>query len=207
MEEIDNAGVAEEMRKRLGNGWRVHWYGGANQTGSAIYWRDDLVTFEKDLGKHAVNHFDQAHGGDAVMFGGALLAKRGGPRFGFFTGKLTPRTYDGHDDQEKDDEARRLMAWIKDVMSPYASSSRIIAVDQNDFYEGLAFNAFAKSFSTAHDATPTWKSPNTGKWHRYDYVWWDYDGGQKRTGGVVKEEVMGDSGSDHRSVIATVTLR
>jgi len=142
------------------------------------------------------------------MFGGALLQKKGGPRFGFFTGKLTPRTWDGHDDQEKDDEARSLMGWIKDVMAPYPASSRIIAVDQNDFYEGLAFDAFQKSFSTPKDPTPTWKSPNTGKWHRYDYIWWDYDSGAKRSGGFIGPmDEMGGSGSDHRAVIARVLLR
>lgn len=208
MQEIDSAGVAEEMRKRLGGNWRVKWYGGAKQTGSAIYWRDDVVSFEKDLGQHAVNHYDRGNGKVAVMFGGALLQKKGGPRFGFFTGKLTPRTWDGANDQEKDDEAHSLRKWVKKVMEPYATSSRIVAVDQNDFYDGLASKAFNYSFSRPDDDTPTWQSPNTGKWHRYDYIYWDYDSGKKRKGGFIgKSDVMGGSGSDHRAVISRVVLR
>lgn len=206
MQEIESAGQAEEMRKRLGGNWRVQWYGGEKQTGSAIYWRDDVVSFEKSFGKHAVNHYDRGNGRTAVVFGGALLQKKGGPKFGFFTGKLTPRTFT--DDNEKDDEARSLSAWIKDEMKPYPNASRIIAVDQNDFYGGLAFRAFSKTFSTKDDDTPTWKSPNTGKWHRYDYIWWDYDSGAKRSGGFIgKSNVMGGSGSDHRAVISRVVLK
>lgn len=206
MQEMESKGDAEEMRKRLGESWRVEWYGGARQTGSAIYWRDDVVSFENNFGKHAVNHYDRGGGKIAVTFGGALLQKKGGPKFGFFTGKLTPRTFT--DDNEKDDEARSLTAWIRNVMSPYPNSSRIITVDQNDFYGGLAFDAFWKTFSTPKDDTPTWKSPNTGNWHRYDYVWWDYDSGKKRAGGFVgKPDVMGGSGSDHRAVISRVRLK
>ena len=63
------------------------------------------------------------------MFGGALLRKKGGPKFGFFTGKLTPRTFT--DDNEKDDEARSLTAWIKTVMAPHPGSSRIITTGNN----------------------------------------------------------------------------
>jgi hypothetical protein len=123
MQEMDSAAQAEEMRKRLGNTWRVQWYGGEKQTGSAIYWRDDVVSFEKNLGKHAVNHYDRGNGRIAVIFGGALLQKKGGPKFGFFTGKLTPRTFT--DDNEKDDEARSLRGFIRNVMSPYPGASRI----------------------------------------------------------------------------------
>jgi hypothetical protein len=206
MQEMESKSDAEEMRKRLGSKWRVEWYGGDKQTGSAIYWRDDVVTFEKNFGKHTVNRYTRGGRTVAVNFGGALLSKKGGPKFGFFTGKLTPRTFT--DDDEKDDEARSLMRWIKDVMSPNPNSSRIITVDQNDFYGGLAFDAFSKSFSTPKDDTPTWKSPNTGKWHRYDYIWWDYDSRTKRAGGFVgTPDVMGASGSDHRAVIGRVRLR
>lgn len=208
MQEIESAGQAEEMRKRLGARWRVQWYGGEKQTGSAVYWRDDVVSFERNLGKHAVNHYDRGGGKVAVMFGGALLQKKGGPKFGFFTGKLTPRTFDGAGDQEKDDEARSLRGWIRKVMSPYPNSTRIIAIDQNDFYGGLAFDSFWKTYSTPKDDTPTWKSPNTGNWHRYDYIWWDYDSGKKRSGGFIgKSDVMGGSGSDHRAVISRVLLK
>lgn len=206
MQEMDSQRNADEMRNRLGASWRVKWYGGDKQTGSAIYWRDDVVSFEKDFGKHAVNHYDRGGGRVAVMFGGALLQKKGGPKFGFFTGKLTPRTFT--DDNEKDDEARSLTAWIKSEMAPFPNSSRIITVDQNDFYGGLAFDAFRKTFSTPKDDTPTWKSPNTGNWHRYDYIWWDYDNGAKRSGGFIgKSDVMGGSGSDHRAIISRVLLK
>lgn len=208
MQEIDSPGVAEEMRKRLGGNWRVQWYGGAKETGSAIYWRDDVVSFEANFGKHAVNVVDRPGGKLTIMFGGALLQKKGGPKFGFFTGKLTPRTWDGAGDREKDNEARSLMRWISQVMAGQPNASRVIAVDQNDFHSGLAYDAFKRSFSTVKDDTATWKSPNTGKWHRYDYIWWDWDSGKKRSGGFIgKADIMGGTGSDHRAVISRVALK
>lgn len=213
MQEMDSAQVAEEMRKRLGadgpRAWRVKWYGGEKQTGSAIYWRDDVIAFERDLGKHVVNHFSKEHGGVATTFGGALLKKKGTKReFGFFTGKLTPRTYDGHRDQEKDDEARSLTAWIGRAMASEPRAARIVAIDMNDFYEGLAWKVFDKTFTDGKDARPTWKSPNTGNWHRYDYLWYDYDGGKKRSGGIASGPIeLGGTGSDHRAVVTRFRIR
>ena len=80
--------------------------------------------------------------------------------------------------------------------------SRIVAVDQNDPWNGLAFKEMSKSWRQPGDDTVTWKSPNSGKWFRYDYVWTDKSGAFVGPG-----TIMGDSGSDHRSAIATVSLR
>lgn len=203
MEEVEAASVAEEIRTRLGPTWATIWYGGEKETGSAIFYRTTDIALQKNLGKHAVNHFDAKHGGNAVMFGGALFTQvASGAELAFFTGKMTPRTYDGHNDQEKDDEAKSLTTWVNTVTADHPHTTKILTIDQNDPYAGLAMTELNKSWRQPGDETPTWKSPNSGKWFRYDYVW------TNKTGAFVgPSHVMGDSGSDHRSVISTVALK
>lgn len=228
MQEILSEENAEQIRLRLaqasGKPWMVQFYGksiadGADalpSTKEAIFWRDDVVTMLESFGTRQVQRYKNKSGTViSVRFGGALLQKKGtSRRFGFFTGKLTPRSQKGLDgkvlgDDDKVEELGILDGWIEQKMSAHPKASRIVAIDMNAGYGTDPWHRMAQSFADSHDPTKTWKSPHTGNWYRYDYIWWDYDGAAKtkKNGFFEDPHVMGKTGSDHKAVIADVYVR
>ncbi len=225
MQEILSEENVEQIRLRLvqatGKPWKAKHYGKSLYNGDAalpatqegIFWRDDLIDFVTDFGTHEVVQFEKNGKIVSVRFGGALLAKKGTTRrFGFFTGKLSPRSYQspgGKDlDAVKDEQVKKLESWIHDKMKDHPGATRVVAIDQNDGYGKLAFDEFAKRFGQGGDDTPTWQSPHTGNWYRYDYVWWDRDGDAEKKGNgfFSKPKLMTKTGSDHRAVVADVYI-
>ena len=223
MQEIVSAANAEQIAIRLtqatGKPWMHKHYGNtsalAHSTEQGIFWRSDVVTMMEDFGSHEVQRYKKKDGSlVSVRFGGALFVKNGTDRFfAFFTGKLTPRNYVGVDGQVLDDgdkveEVKRLKTWMTKELVDHPFATRIVTVDLNAKYGSAPYDRFSASMGDSKDPTPTWQSPGSGEWRRYDYVWWDIDAGTKRSGGFFEDpHVMGKTGSDHKAVIADVYVR
>ena len=226
MQEIVSESNAQQIQQRLvaatGKPWLHVHFGNAthpdalaHSTEEAIFWREDLVSFIQDFGTREVQRYKKGDGSlVSVRFGGALFQKKNTDRwFGFFTGKLTPRNQTGADGQPLDDgdkveEVERLSAWMTKKLANHPYATRIVTMDMNAEFGSAPWKRMSSSMSDAKDSTTTWKSPHTGEWRRYDYVFWDVDAGGKRKGGFFDDpHVMGKTGSDHKAVIADVYVR
>ncbi|MBI2892940.1 MAG: endonuclease/exonuclease/phosphatase family protein [Deltaproteobacteria bacterium] len=186
-------------------------------SGHAIFWRPTLVAPAENFGTHDIERLANRY---IVRFAGMLFTTVDGAHsFGIFVGKIvwgTAEIQDGDEvwpatPEDKEREARDVRAWIDLVMAPYPDATRIITTDLNaadreleaPFYTSPAYLAMAEEYDAGETTFAT-----TASGERLDYIWWDWDSGERRTDGFVEGPRRSmDFGSDHRFVWADVLVR
>ena len=223
MSETDRVTIQNFLQQYTGAPWQsARTPQGINGTsGIGMFWRTDILEHRAEwyLGEKVIEVIDNGY---VAKFVGRLFKKLDSDEaFGLFTGKLVwdGAILNGHQitEEERRQEAVRLKNWIRvgepnsPGMSLFPGTVRVIACDLN-----------------SDTGTPTWQEmqleysdPSSEHTHnsfygtvwldlfgkRLDYVWWDYDAYDKRSGGFVDGPRRSPHfGSDHRAVYATIEL-
>jgi len=200
MQEVTSHSNAEKLagylEQKTGHDWDFDYHGG-----SAIFWRRAMWSLKKDLGTHVIEYYPKSDGHIvSLRVVGAILHRRGSHAYvAASSGKLIPK---GHlSNRFRGREAGSWIKWISRSMGSFSNSSRLIFVDQN---AGLHTSPWDR-FNTRYFENGGRK--RTHMWGRFDYVWWDYAAGDRRTDGFKGGPYVSRSfGSDHRSVAARVML-
>jgi hypothetical protein len=192
-----NAGkLAGYLEQKTGHDWDYVYHGG-----NAVFWRRAMWSLKKDLGTHVIEYYPKSDGHIvSLRVVAAILHRRGSHAYvAASSGKLIPK---GHlSNRFRGREALSWISWISRSMGSYSDSSRLIFVDQN---AGLRTSPWYR-FNTRYFENGGRK--RTHMWGRFDYVWWDYAAGDRRTDGFRGGPYVSRSfGSDHRSVAARVML-
>jgi hypothetical protein len=148
----------------------------------------------------------------SVRFGGMLLKRNGtNHELAVFAGKLVwlgkKRNGRALDNNDRAREAETLMTWVENKLAGHPQATRVLAVDVNASYGTEPWQKFNRQFGDGGDDRPTiW----TYGARRFDGLFWDYDGGAKRSdnfGFVGGPYRSANYGSDHRAVAARIRLR
>jgi endonuclease/exonuclease/phosphatase family metal-dependent hydrolase len=128
-----------------------------------------------------------------------------------FTGKLSwlGKKRDGRvlDNDDRAKQVDVLLEWIDNKLAAHQDATRVVAMDVNASYDSAPWQRMRRVFGDGGDDRPTiW----TFGARRFDGLFWDYDGGAKRSdnvgflGGPYRSA---NFGSDHRAVAARIELR
>lgn len=221
MQEIADAANAQKLAQILtditGHPWAgQHFPGPASlrSTEEAIFWRSDLWTPIEVLGTRQVEALDTAAGQRtlSVRFAGMLLKRNGtNHELAMFTGKLAwlGKKSGGEpiDNGDRAEEVDRLRTWIDVKLAAHPDATRVVAMDVNASYDTAPWRHMRLQFGDGGDDRPThW----TFGAKRLDGLFWDFDGGPKRSDGfgfVGGPYRSRNFGSDHRAVAARIRLR
>ena len=217
MQELDSDQTAAKVRELLhqstGKDWTFLWTPqGLNDRGDglAIFWRRDLISMERDLGKTPLDFLDD---GAVLSAMGAWFRHLESSRtFGFFTARLAPPSADRGampvTTWVQRMEAWRLREWIARVMEPHPDDARILAVDLESSWASPAWFELRRDFEPDADKRFTVCSHTAlFKGKRYDYLWWDGHSGPRLHGGRVGRPGRSEHfGGSHRFVWAKLKL-
>ena len=174
-------------------------------SGIGLFWRTAGVELVEDCGSLEL---ERLRNGYVPRIHGAIFRPTApGRPFGVFTGKLSWYSDDG---ELRVRQARALVTWVQEVMSPYPESPRILAIDMNDVLYSPVWHELDATLDDGDATIPT--APASSPERRIDYLWWDADDGPR----VASGEGLGfletprrseDFGSDHRLVWAHTGLQ